>query len=71
MQLATVAPQQFNNSQPNRIRTPRRSRRKHSMSPIIRRRRAKQLESIRAIKFPQHDKVREALDVSKPRLKLR
>src|SRR6266446_9850405 len=71
MQLATLAPKQLNDGQPNRIRPPRRSRRKHPMRPIVRRRRPKQLEPMRAVELPKHDKMREALNISKPRLKLR
>ena len=46
VQLAPFAPKQFDNRQPNRIRTPRRPRRKHSMRPIIGRGRPQQLEAI-------------------------
>ncbi len=71
MQLDTVAVKQFNNSQPNRIRTPRRPRRKHSMRPIVGGRCTQQFEPERSIKLPEHDKMREPLNVSKPGLKLR
>src|SRR5216683_1666492 len=71
MQLSAFAPKEFDNGQPNRIRTPRRPRRKHPMRPIVRRRCPQQLESVRAVKFPEHDEMREPLNVSKPRLKLR
>src|SRR5208282_2166807 len=71
MQLDAVAAKQLHNSQPNRIRPPWRSRRKHSMRAIVRRRRAEQFESLRPVKFPEHDKMRETFNISKPRLKLR
>ena|SRR5208283_3200472 len=71
MQLDAVAAKQLHNSQPNRIRPPWRSRRKHSMRAIIRRRRTEQFESLRPVKLPEHDKMREAFNVSKPRPKLR
>ena len=71
MQLDPLATKQFNNSKPNRIRTPRRSRSKHPMRPIVGRRCAQQCEPVRSIKLPEHDKMREPLNISKPRFKLR
>src|ERR1700690_62040 len=71
MQLATLAPKQFNNSQSNRIRAPRRPRRKYSVRPVVRGRRTQQLEPLRPIELPKNNQMREALDVSKPQLKLR
>jgi hypothetical protein len=71
MQLATLAPKQFNDSQTNRVRTSWRPRSKHSMRPVVRRRRTEQIKPQRSIELPENDQMREALNISKPHLKLR
>ena len=68
--------QQLDDGQPNRIRTPRRPRRKHPVLPIVRGRRSQQIIPAQffpgsTIKLPDDEKMRKAFDVGKPRLKLR
>ena len=69
-QLATLTAKQFDNRQGNRVRTPRRPRRKHSMRPIVGGRRTLQLKPLCPVELPENDQMRKALDVSKPQLKL-
>src|SRR6266576_4719542 len=73
---------QLGGCQANRVRTPRRSGRKHTMRPIVAGRRADQFGPMQfvsmsmqfelrgAIELPEDDEMREALDVGEPRLKL-
>jgi hypothetical protein len=70
MQLFAFAATQFDDGQANRVRTSRRSGRKHTMRPIVRGWCAEQFEPLGAIELPNHDEMREALDVGEPRLKL-
>jgi len=75
MQLDAFAATQFDNGQTNRIRTPRRARRKHAMRPIVGGRRGQQVFAPqffpgRAIELPDNEEMREAFDVSEPGLKL-
>ncbi len=77
MQLNAFAAQQLDSGQANRVRTSRRSGRKHSMRPIVRGRRTDQFGPTRSvptqfelrgtIKLPDDDEMRETLNVSKPR----
>src|SRR5580700_1661343 len=71
LQLATLAPQQFDDRQSNRVRTTRRPRCKNSMRPIVGWRRTQQFEPLRPVELPENGQMREALNVGKPRLKLR
>src|SRR5205823_42536 len=82
MQLDAFAATQLDGGQANRVRTPRRPGRKHTMRPIVRGRRSDQFgprqfvsmsmqfELRGAIELPEDDEMREALDVGEPRLKL-
>src|SRR5438128_7693879 len=82
MQLDALAAKQLDGCQANRVRTSRRSRRKHTVRPIVRGRRSDQFgprqfvsmsmqfELRGAIELPEDDEMREALDVGEPRLKL-
>ncbi len=70
MKVTALAPKQFDNSQSNRIRTPRRPRRKHSMRSIVRGRRTQQFEPPRPIELPDNDQMRKTLDIRKPQRKL-
>src|SRR5271167_4055515 len=70
MQLTAFAATQLDDCKANRVRTSRRSGCKHSMRPIVGRRCTEQFEPMGAIKLPDHDEMREALDVGEPRLKI-
>src|SRR3989449_11148755 len=75
MQLDAFAATQLDGGQANRVRTSRRSGRKHAMRPIVGGRCTEQFEPMcselrRAIELPDDDEMREALDVGEPRLKL-
>src|SRR5438128_5880924 len=83
MQLDAFAATQLDGGQANRVRTSRRSGRKHTMRPIVGGRRSQQFVAMQfvsmsvqfelrgAIELPDDDEMREALDVGEPRLKLR
>src|SRR6266480_4571754 len=75
MQLDAFAAAQLDGGQANRIGTPRRPGRKHTMPPIVGRRRSEQFvptqfELRGTIELPDDDEMREALNVGEPRLKL-
>src|SRR5437764_494885 len=70
MQIGTVAAKQLNDRLTNRVRTIGRASGEHAVLPIVRGRRAKQFETQRAIELPEDKKMREALDVREPGLKL-
>src|ERR1035438_3191944 len=66
LERSLVAAQQFHNRQPNRIGPARRPCRENSVRPDVRRRLAQQLKPLRAVKCPNHKKMRETFDVRKP-----
>src|SRR5438132_10255399 len=75
MQLDAFTATQLDGCQANRVRASRRSGRKHPMRPVVGGRRTQQFvpsqfELRGAIELPDDDEMREALDVSEPRLKL-
>src|SRR5438094_7752273 len=82
MQLGAFAATQLDSGQANRVRTPRRPGRKHTVWPIVGGRRADQFGPMQfvsmsvqfelrgTIELPEDDEMREALDVGEPRLKL-
>src|SRR2546428_11844061 len=75
MQLDAVAATQLDSCQANRIRTSRRSGRKHTMWPIVGGWCTEQFVPTQfdlrgTIELPDDDEMREALDVSEPQLKL-
>src|SRR5208283_1661133 len=70
MQLDALAATQLDDCQANRVRTSRRSGRKHTMRPIVGGRCTVQFEPMGAIKLPDDDEMRETLDVGEPRLKI-
>lgn len=63
MQIAAFAPQQFNNRQTDRVRPPRRSRGKHAMFAIVKRRGTQEFEALGPIKFPKNKQMRKAFNV--------
>ena len=81
MQLDAFAATQLDGGQSNRVRTSRRSSGKHTMRPIVGRRRAEQFVYMQfgptqfelrgAIELPDDDEVRKTLDIGESRLKLR
>src|SRR5947208_17008339 len=82
MQLRAYPAAQLDGCQANRIRTPRRSGRKHTMRPVVGGRCTQQFGPMQfvsmsvqfelrgAIELPEDDEMREALDIGEPRLKL-
>src|SRR5579871_2014711 len=66
VQVAALAAEQLKDSQANRIRPPRRPCREDPVRPVIRGRRTGQLEAAGAVELPEHEQMREALDISKP-----
>ena len=82
MQLRAYPSAQLDGCQANRVRTSRRSGRKHTMRPIVGGRCTEQFVSTQfvsmsvqfelrgTIELPEDDEMREALDVGEPRLKL-
>src|SRR5439155_17648366 len=75
MQLDAFAATQLDGCQANRIGTSRRSRRKHTMRPIVgwwctEQFVPPQFELRGTIEFPDDDEMREALDIGEPQLKL-
>src|SRR5207248_11372576 len=70
MKLDAFAATQLDDCQANRVRTSRRSGRKHTMRPIIGGRYTEQFEPMGAIELPDDDQMREALDVGESWLKI-
>src|SRR6266478_2275255 len=83
MQLDAFTAKELDGGQANRIRTSRRSGRKHPMWPIVRWRRGDQFRPMQfvpmsvqfelrgTVELPDDDEMRESLDVGEPRLKFR
>lgn len=71
MQARPLAPKKFYNREANGIWTPRRSRREDAMGSVITRGRAQQFETLRAVKNPDDEEMREALDIGESSLEFR
>jgi hypothetical protein len=61
VQSPSLAPQEFDDREPNRIRAVRGARREDAVRTVVARRRAHQFEGLGAVEFPQHKQVGEAL----------
>src|SRR6266496_1874228 len=57
---------QFNNCERDRVWTPGRASREHSVRTIIDGRRAKEFVALRAVEFPENKQVRETFDIGDP-----
>src|SRR6185437_13058632 len=66
-----LAPENLHHRQPNRVRPPRRARRKHPMRLPVHRSWPHQLVALRAVELPDHEQVREPLHIRQPHLELR
>jgi len=71
MQLSVLATKEFDDGKADRVGTARRSRGKHAMRPIVRRRRAEQIETLERSKGQIIMRCEKPLNVGEPELEFR